>query len=313
MVFIDGLAVVSIEGKCGFIDKTGKEAIPLRYEQASPFCDGLAIVEVKTDDIILFEKKNNKIQATWNECNQQLMDYPYNIENLRLEPVSLQKYFLDPRLETIADSIVAELKQITKDKQDVCYKRLKTNQPEKFAGIYIRLHPEAQSIFENLKLECRCNNFLEGQMVVWIADNNIPECTCRNDYWNQYGILFSSRAEFDSTYNTTEKAFLDDVALRQNLKANIQEITLLLTGLKSAKFKDGLTGKQENIIRILQKVQYHQGKYYYDEVLEMMFAADAAMTKEWEKNGQLFSSRKEFYEAYVSGDYKNVLKEKKSK
>lgn len=84
----------------------------------------------------------------------------------------------------------------------------------------------------------------------------------------------------------------------------------MLAGLKSAKFKDGLTGKQKDVIQILRKVQYHKGKYYYGEVLEMMFSADAIMTKEWEKNGQYFSSKNEFYEAYISGYYKKILKEK---
>lgn len=310
--FSEGLSAVEIGDKYGYIDKTGNEVIPPRYDFASSFNEGLAIVVVKSDDITLFEKEKKRVQETLHEFNQQLKDYPYNIENLRLEPVSLQKYFLDPRLETITDSIVVELKQKTKDLQDDCYKRLKSNHPEKFAEIYLQIHPEASPILENLKLECRCKNYSEAELVIKIADNVVPQCTCRSDYWNQYGTLFSSRAEFDNTYNTSEQGFLDEVNLRQRLKADIQEIASMLAGLKSAKFKDGLTGKQENIIQILQKVQYHQGKYYYDEVLEMMFAADAAMTKEWEKNGQLFNSKREFYEAYVSGSYKDVLKEKKS-
>ena len=397
MDFSEGLAYVEIDGKCGFIDKTGKEVIPPRFASTLEwerressevdrknrnFSEGLAVVHVNSQDIIVFEKYNNivqntwnecnkqlfdnphntekiqlepvamavyfmdprikeitdsivselkqktselkdycllfencnkKLQTTWNECNQQLMDYPYNTEKLQLEPVSLKSYFLDPRLETITDSIVAEIKQKTKDLQEDCYKRLKSNQPEKFAGVYLQLHPEARPVLENLKLECRCNNYSEAELVIKIADNTVPQCTCRNDYWNQYGNLFSSRTEFDNTYNTSEQGFLDDVKLRQSLKADIQEIASMLSGLKAPKFKDGLTGKNEDIIQLLKKVQYHKGKYYYDEVVDMMFAADASMTKEWEKKGSFFSSRNEFYEAYVSGDYKNVLKEKKSK
>ena len=309
--FHEGLAVVCIDNKCGFLDKTGKEAIPLRYERANSFCEGLAIVYVKTDDITLFEKKKKQVQEFWNKCNQQLIDYPYNTEKLQLEPVSLTNYFLDPRLEIITDSIVAELKQITKELQDDCFKRLKTKKSKVFSEIYLEQHPEAKPVLENLKLECRCKNYSEAELVIKIADNTVPQCTCRNDYWNLYGNLFSSRTEFDNTYNTSEQGFLDDVKLRQSLKADIQEIASMLSGLKAPKFKDGLTGKNEDIIQLLKKVQYHKGKYYYNEVVDMMFAADAAMTKEWEKNGSLFSSRNEFYEAYVSGEYKNVLKEKK--
>ena len=51
--FSDGLAVVYIyiglyfRGKYGFIDKTGKEVIPLKYDKADSFCDGLAKVNLK--------------------------------------------------------------------------------------------------------------------------------------------------------------------------------------------------------------------------------------------------------------------------
>lgn len=45
MRFSDGLAVVKKDGKYGFIDRTGKEVIPLIYDDAYGFYDGLAAVE----------------------------------------------------------------------------------------------------------------------------------------------------------------------------------------------------------------------------------------------------------------------------
>lgn len=317
--FSEGLAPIKVNGKWGYVDKTGKVVISPQFDgdgwSFNAFHNGLAAVKVDFEHyrpyLIAYEKATTTVQKIWEECNKQLLDYPYNTERRQLEPISMTHFFMNPKLSSITDSIVGNLKQKTSELMVNCYQQLKSDKPKEFAGIYLRLHPETKSVLENLKLECRCNNYSEEQLVIWIADISLPQCTCRNDYWNQYGNLFSSRTEFDSTYNTTEKAFLDDAALRLSLKADIQEITTMLTGLKLAKFKDGLTGKQEDIIQILRKVQNHQGKYYYDEVLEMMFAADAAMTKEWEKNGQLFSSRNEFYEAYVSGEYKNVLKEKR--
>jgi|GEM_PF-3016533 len=43
--FTEGLAVVSRDGRRGYIDKTGKEVIPLQFEGASIFSEGLAAVE----------------------------------------------------------------------------------------------------------------------------------------------------------------------------------------------------------------------------------------------------------------------------
>ncbi len=44
--FSEGLAAVNLDGKWGFIDKTGKEVIPCKYEHASGFSEGLAAVEL---------------------------------------------------------------------------------------------------------------------------------------------------------------------------------------------------------------------------------------------------------------------------
>ncbi|MBQ8545178.1 MAG: WG repeat-containing protein [Alistipes sp.] len=42
--FSEGLAVVELNGKYGYIDKTGKEVISLKYEEAGAFEEGLAVV-----------------------------------------------------------------------------------------------------------------------------------------------------------------------------------------------------------------------------------------------------------------------------
>ena len=42
--FISGLARVSLDGKCGFIDNSGKVVIPLIYDWAEHFAYGMAYV-----------------------------------------------------------------------------------------------------------------------------------------------------------------------------------------------------------------------------------------------------------------------------
>ncbi|NLJ73159.1 MAG: hypothetical protein GX333_09130 [Syntrophomonadaceae bacterium] len=42
--FSEGLALVRLNGKYGYIDKTGKEVIPLKYDSADSFSEGLALV-----------------------------------------------------------------------------------------------------------------------------------------------------------------------------------------------------------------------------------------------------------------------------
>ena len=44
--FSEGLAAVGIEGKWGFIDKSGNEVVPLKYDWAGSFSEGLAMVKL---------------------------------------------------------------------------------------------------------------------------------------------------------------------------------------------------------------------------------------------------------------------------
>lgn len=50
--FNDGLALVkTVEGKCGFLNTQGKVAIPLEYQQATPFNLGLSLVVRRNNDV----------------------------------------------------------------------------------------------------------------------------------------------------------------------------------------------------------------------------------------------------------------------
>ena len=56
--FCEGLASVKLNGKRGFIDKTGKEVIPLKYDYADSFSEGLA--KVKLNDKWSFVDKTGR-------------------------------------------------------------------------------------------------------------------------------------------------------------------------------------------------------------------------------------------------------------
>ena len=46
LYFSEGLAGVELKGKWGFIDKSGKEVVPLKYEDVTGFKEGLAAVKL---------------------------------------------------------------------------------------------------------------------------------------------------------------------------------------------------------------------------------------------------------------------------
>ena len=274
---------------------------------------GVCVAVVKyRQDSVSFAQCKSLLQDAWQKYNKQILDYPYNTDKTSLDKVSLPlEAFGKPNLQSVTNEKIKELQQQVKVLQDKYYSNLKTNNPEKFAEVYLQEHPEHVEQIEKQVLECRCKNISKAQMVIMYIDKKIPNCTCRKDYYSAHGHLFANREDFDETYNIGEKEFLDNILYRQKLRADIEDIKTLASALKNVKLKDGLESKNGDIHNLAQKVQYHKDKYYYKEVVDLMFEYDENMVKEWEKNGLLFKSKVEFYEAYVSGEYKNVLKEKK--
>lgn len=92
VMFSEGLAVVSIEEssgrKYGFIDEKGNEVIPLKYDLAYPFKDGLAIVKL--------DGKWGYIDKSGNEIIPPKYDRAYSFsEGLAAVELNLKCGFID--------------------------------------------------------------------------------------------------------------------------------------------------------------------------------------------------------------------------
>ena len=69
--YYEGLARVSLNGKLGFIDKTGKEVIPIKYDDAWGFSEGLAFVELN-GKLFYINKRGECVK----DCNNAPADHP---------------------------------------------------------------------------------------------------------------------------------------------------------------------------------------------------------------------------------------------
>ena len=49
----------------------------------------------------------------------------------------------------------------------------------------------------------------------------------------------------------------------------------------------------------------------YPQMIGLLVSTNKKMSREWEENGQFFVDEVDFYEAYITDDYKNILKSKK--
>ena len=69
--FSEGLASVKLNNKYGFIDKTGKEVIPIKYDDAYMFSEGLA--EVKLEGKYFYINRKGECVK---DCNNAPADHP---------------------------------------------------------------------------------------------------------------------------------------------------------------------------------------------------------------------------------------------
>ena len=69
--YYEGLARVSLNGKLGFIDKTGKEVIHIKYDDAYSFSKGLAKVKLN-DKWFYINPKGECVK----DCNNAPADHP---------------------------------------------------------------------------------------------------------------------------------------------------------------------------------------------------------------------------------------------
>ena len=68
--FSEGLAAVTINGKCGYIDKTGEILIPAIYRSAHRFKDGYALVSFSEHVLGFIDKQGNMvIEPQFYQCN----------------------------------------------------------------------------------------------------------------------------------------------------------------------------------------------------------------------------------------------------
>ena len=67
--FSEGLARVRLDGKEGFIDKSGNEVIPLKYDEAEDFSEGLAVVELDGKYGFIDKNGNEVVPCTYDRAH----------------------------------------------------------------------------------------------------------------------------------------------------------------------------------------------------------------------------------------------------
>ncbi|HNS29227.1 MAG TPA: hypothetical protein PKL52_01725 [Tenuifilaceae bacterium] len=150
----------------------------------------------------------------------------------------------------------------------------------------------------------------------------------RSNEYRQNGKLFATEIEFDSFYKNGIDSYQAEIEKRTILKFFSDNVKFIETMdfQKEAKetlgsaFMSGYTGSYTDYSKInadrkkiLSAINESQNKPYYSQLLDFVVETNNGLNKEWSKNGQHFESKTMFYNAYISDDYKKILKEKKKK
>ncbi|MBR4325135.1 MAG: hypothetical protein IKP73_06380 [Bacteroidales bacterium] len=159
-----------------------------------------------------------------------------------------------------------------------------------------------------------------------ISDFHKYERQINEDYdaaRKEYGKLYAADEDFDKYYCQG----LERLAVQTEYRSAMLQLQQNKNSIAQVNFQKDISNN--NILNIIsdQPVDYtdaneyrrkllawvaqYKSQPYYDEIVDFLITNNAALSKEFTKNGTKFSSKAEFYEAFTSGDYKAVLKGKK--
>lgn len=156
--------------------------------------------------------------------------------------------------------------------------------------------PLFKDLNEFLKYYCKGNVSLE-------ISNRIQANKARIN--GQYGNLFIDMSDFDSFYKQGKDLFMQETAFRK-FRTKIEEFSKL-------KLKEATTSKKEAIKQYLVFVNEctEISQKAYPRIVKLMVHSNEKMSKEWSSNGHYFNNEVDFYEAYISENYKEILNNRK--
>jgi hypothetical protein len=285
---------------------------------------------------------NQQLNSIFNDYNNQLLQNPYNVSkkvmsDFKQIDFNLEKGYYDKSISETRQKKFNEYKSEIERKftnlNNNFERELKSSNPEEYCKIYFTLNPDKMKEADKMYLECRCNYPKREDFDLKFIAGNLYNCNCRENEYRKNGKLFESKNEFDSFYDKGDDIYFAEYEKRtvlNYLNINNQYLesmdfqkekkesagSIIGRGLLEIATNSNISAKDyttENEIRknILSIITNCQNKIYYNQVIDIVIETNKKLNKEWGKNGQNFENKAEFYNAYLSEDYKKILKEKK--
>lgn len=263
-------------------------------------------------DSTTFSKSKDTLQQAVQIVNEQLFKYPYNINRQSItDSLEISYFGNNELLHKVLTEKIESLPVRQKEMENRIYDKLQKENPSRFVNIYFSENPKSKFQADSQYVECRCKykDILYFQLDY--INNTVPTCDCREKSFIEVGYLFKNRTEFDQFYSTKELEFNKEIYKRKELREDLHAFEKELINSKPLNLKKALLSDKPEIKSIVDRLNYHKSQCYYDDAVALLFKFNPGLSKEWEKNGKLFSCQAEMYEAYISEDYAKILKSKK--
>ncbi len=303
----------------------GKAIAGIGTPYASIYCPNLKSFSMpKAEEAIEETRKNQALCSQYNldletfceELNSKLRENIfYDGSKLTFNPIQLNN-----DKGVIADHYRVKKEELTREYNTLnnggMESNLKITNPYKYIHCYQVAYPETKNLVDSIRLEYRCYSYLYIEIINALDGKPITSTPCREKYYvPAVARLFKDKAEIDERYNRahSEADFENEIEERQNCKNKLYSFEDELQRNNKVKLQ-GMSCAGEGFAQFcMQQISYFKSHYYYDNAINIVLSFNVKAKAEYEKNGQYFVNKKNFFEAYISSEYKTILKNIKSK
>lgn len=277
-------------------------------------------------------KKNKSLCAFYNAKLEEICtEYNTNLKNNAFydgTTLTYENIKLSDDIEAMKRPYRQQKESLSNEYNDLMQgkmeRNLRKNDKGKFIECYKIAHPEKLSFIDSISLEYSCHYYQESYklndfyklndiIIDAIDGKRITLTSCREEYYREYAYLFKDRAEYNENYNkaVSYDAFIKVIQERKQAKNKLIDLKLMLNNNPKVNLQGMFSSNDSKIRLYLGYVIYFQSTYYYDEAITTFISSNEKAKKEYEKNGHFFDGQIDFFEAYISLEYKNILKTRK--
>ena len=258
---------------------------------SSPLLKNILPYSTRLNDTIAFY--NNKIKNHPYYFTSE--KYTPNLKSSSF-PISSQQNDIITWYNEQLKSVRKQFNSLYKEMEQLCKKYA----PDTYISIYIATHPEFSAQLDSVYLLCRCHQQNKLDVANILLNNQRIEQDCVESMYRVYYSLFLTKEEFMSRYRfyTSHDSFMQEVEHRKYISNQLDiRRSWDLTGCEASDYY--FTKDLKSICE-----EYNISK-------EWIINKNDKMRKEYVKNGHYFNSVDDFFEAYISIEYKQLLKHNK--